>query len=138
MNNSTGQRDAAISARQQRLEEIFAWLRANLGDHVIAPITGTDSKAIMAVCELVELWCYTRSGGVEEAFRCVVQEMQRKNRFLAYHLIAMVGDWSFRPRLWMQAGLESGEMGVAAYSPEGRDVPSCVQRRRLNSEREAA
>lgn len=88
---------------------LFPWLKANLGKQCLAPLTGTDARALRAAVLIVELWqqcdaeheaeCFT-------AFAAVVTQMQHKCWELAYHSIAHVAEWSTRLEFWMQAGLE--------------------------------
>lgn len=86
-------------------ETIGPWLKANLGHGCLAPLTGTDRRALHAAVMIVDLWSETRSFETAEAFRTVVREMQHKCWPLAYHAIAHVCDWSHRDELWKQAGL---------------------------------
>lgn len=81
------------------------WLRENLGREATAAMTGTDIRALVACYHILVLHAYTRSETVLVAYQAVVVEMQPSTRYMAYHLIAMVLDWSDRPVVWTQAGL---------------------------------
>lgn len=81
------------------------WLKANLGPRCLAPLTGTDARALIAAVQIVELWSEGRSASAAQSFRLVVLEMQQHTRGLAYHAIAHVMDWSHRQELWIAAGL---------------------------------
>lgn len=80
------------------------WLGANLGS--IAPLTGTDRRAIMAATEVLELYSYTGDDSLLQAYRHIVEQMQLSTRGFAYHLIAMVLDWEDRAVIWKKSGLE--------------------------------
>lgn len=83
-----------------------SWLKANLGKKCLAPLTGTDAAALAAAVQIAQLHAYDPGDtGVCRAFRLVVLRMQPKCRFLAYHAIAHVMEWSDRARLWEQAEL---------------------------------
>lgn len=81
------------------------WLLLNLGRDALAPLTGTDSKALSAAAHIIELYAYSESEAPLVAFREVVMCMQPTTRELAFHAIAHVMDWDDRARLWMLAGL---------------------------------
>ncbi len=85
---------------------IYPWLRANLGPHCLAPLTGSDDRALLAAVQIVEQWSYDPHSDVALAFGAVVRRMQPKCRYLAYHAIAHVMDWSNRAELWDRAQLE--------------------------------
>lgn len=76
------------------------WLRAN--GHDLAPLTGTDSKALAAIADAWNLYAYTRSERVLKAISLLIAEMQETTRHLARELIAYAMDWSDRDRLWPQ------------------------------------
>jgi len=86
--------------------EHLKWLRAN--GHNLAPLTGTDTKALAAVAACWELYAYTRSERVLKAARELAAEMQDSTRPLARELIAYAMDWSDRDKLWP---LTAGEAG---------------------------
>jgi hypothetical protein len=84
---------------------VFPWLKANLGKTALGGLTGTDHKALAAAVQIVELWCYCDNPDVAEAFGLIVRQIQEKERRLAYHAIAHVGDWSYREILWNKASM---------------------------------
>lgn len=86
---------------------IARWLREN--GHRLGGLTGQDWPALKSAVHIVELWCASDDSGrrhAAKAFGCVVLAMQPQLRYLAYHAIAHVGDWSHRQELWFDAGLE--------------------------------
>jgi hypothetical protein len=85
---------------------IFPWLRANLGKNCLAPLTGTDAKALAAAVQIIELYSYDRDESVLKAFGQVVGRMQPKCQEFAYHAIAHVMDWSDRSPIWFKSGLD--------------------------------
>lgn len=69
-----------MSKPDKPCKTIAKWLKANLGPRCLAPMTGTDSRALDAAVQIVELWAYDRSRDLELAFGLVVQRMQPKCR----------------------------------------------------------
>lgn len=108
-----------------RCADLLLWLRLNLGKHCLAPLTGTDSRALAAAVHVLDLY----SNGDETtralalaAFAHCVAAMQNKPcvRWLAYHSIAYVMDWNDRDAVWRRAGLASFEHRmVCANEPAG-------------------
>lgn len=96
------------------------WLKANLGKTCLAPLTGTDYRALQAAVQIIELYAYDPDSSLLVAFAQVVGRMQEKTRSLAFHAIAHVMDWSDRWRLWRMAGFEGPVYGHCAFGPEGR------------------
>lgn len=86
-------------------EGLYKWLKLNLGRHALAPLTGTDMKALDAAVHIVHLYAYTGDREVLDAFRIVVERMQPSTRELAFHAIAYLRDWPDRPIMWAAAGL---------------------------------
>lgn len=66
----------------------------------LAPLTGTDTKALIAIAYAWQLFAYTRSTAVLNAIRCLLSEMQRSTAPLTRDLIAWAMDWSDRDRYW--------------------------------------
>jgi hypothetical protein len=101
--------------------EIYRWLQCNLGKRCLAPLTGTDTKALDAAVQTAQLWTYCDNrAAVAKAFGLIVSEMQPSTRHLAYHAIAKVSDWSFRAELWASAGLNFDDVrGVCAFERGG-------------------
>lgn len=113
----------APEGRRPPAATVFEWLANNLGESALAPLTGTDSKAIAAFVQLVELYSYSSRPDTLGAMTLTVQNMQRKTWYLAFHAIAHVMDWSHRAQIWTAAGLpEMHNIPVCKYSPEAREV----------------
>lgn len=91
------------------------WLKANLGKDCLAPLTTTDNLALAAAVQVVAVWYQTRAKGLPQAFAAVVMPMQPSVRYLAYHAIAHVANWSNRDELWL----------VSQLPPLGR-FPRCA------------
>lgn len=89
-------------------KSVRTWLVANLSKGCLAALTGTDSRALDAAVHIVELMAYAGViDSLAQAFGAVVMEMQPETRYLAYHSVAHVLDWSDRERVWVAAGLPS-------------------------------
>ena len=84
---------------------VLDWLGTNLGSKALAPLTGSDTRALQAAVQIIEQFSYDRDPSVLMAFAHVVARMQWKNRELAYHAIAHPLDWSDRHRIWIASGL---------------------------------
>lgn len=85
------------------------WLKAN--GHDLGALTGTDTKALRAVHELWELYCYTRERTVLQAVALTARSMQASTRPLAKALIPMSMDWSDEDPIWslvVRTGLLDG------------------------------
>lgn len=105
-------------------ETLPDWLKENLGPLALAPLTGTDSKALAAAVQIIELYSYDPRPSVLEAFGLIVRRMQPKNWQLAYHAIAHVMDWGHRPRVWHKAGLPPISAGRCKYEPRSNPSPA--------------
>lgn len=87
-------------------QALSAWLNANFGKGWSAALTGTDARALPAAVHIVELMSIAgTSASLAKAFGFVVETMQPSTRYLAYHAIAHVLDWSDRDRIWDAADL---------------------------------
>jgi hypothetical protein len=84
--------------KPQLANEPLRWLAANGAD--LAPLTGTDTKALLAIAACWELFAYTRSNRVLDAIRSLLSEMQASTAPLTRDLIARAMDWSDRDRYW--------------------------------------
>lgn len=82
----------------ERADAPLRWLGARQCD--LAPLTGTDTKALLAIAYCWRLYAYTRSPGVLDAIRNLLREMQPKCAPLTRDLIAWAMDWSDREKLW--------------------------------------
>lgn len=93
---------------QAPCNSLRAWFEENLGADCMAPITGTDGKALRAAAHILELYAYTRNDTlITSAFKTIVSHIQERLRYFAYHLIAKELDWQDRERIWVKAGLVS-------------------------------
>ena len=102
---------------------IFQWLRANLGPRCLAPLTGTDTRALRAAVEIIELYSYHTRPELLKAFGIVVSSgMQKSTQELAYHAIAHLLNWEDRARLWDAAGLPLFDPQVCSFEPGGSRV----------------
>lgn len=96
------------------------WLKANLGPRCLAPLCGTDSRALQAAVQIIELYSYHGDPEVLKAFECVVRSsMQPHTMELAYHCIAHVMNWEDRSRLWHKVGLPPFNPQICAFEPGG-------------------
>lgn len=86
-------------------EQTLEFLRGNLGKRALAPLTGTDFRALIAAALIMEAYSGDRHPDYLAAFALVVRRMQRKCWYFAYHSIAKALDWSDRMDVWMKAGL---------------------------------
>jgi hypothetical protein len=78
--------------------EHLRWLKAN--GHSLAPLTGTDTRALEAIAATWMLYAHTRSSGLLRAVAILAREMQVSTRPLARELIAWAMDWGDRDALW--------------------------------------
>lgn len=86
-------------------QQLRIFLKGNLGPTCLAPLTGTDARALDAAIHIVEAYSYNRDQSVLTAFRLMVERMQPSTRELAFHAIAMAMDWNDRWSVWRAAGL---------------------------------
>lgn len=111
---------------------IGPWLTANVGKGWSAALTGQDWPALKAVVEIVNAWTSSDSDGRQQcviAFKAMVLTMQPGCRYLAFHAIAHVADWSHRWQLWREAGLADEHVigkPSCKYSPERR-IPTLAE-----------
>lgn len=115
-------------------QRILAWLRSN--GMSLGILTGHDTRALRAATQIVDVWLNSRSHRVAGAFGTIVAQMQPKCRYLAYHAIAMVGNWSDRQELWDQAGLgqDTTSFPECSEAPRRRPVdPTPVNLPRIDS-----
>lgn len=109
-----------MSAPKLPAQTLFPWLKDNLGKTCLAPLTGTDARALRAAVMLIDLYSVDGNPTVLAAFATTVRRMQTKTQHLAYHAIAHVLDWSDRFKLWNAAGLPLESIrGTCAYEPGG-------------------
>lgn len=101
----------------KKTPEVYRWLRDNLGPRCLAPLTTTDSRALLASVAIIELYAYDRDDSLLGAFRSVVMRMQPSTWDLAFHAIASVMDWEDRGRIWVAAELPGGIFGRCKFEP---------------------
>lgn len=98
---------------------VYPWLRSNLGKRCLAPLTSGDAYALAAAVHIVELWGSCQKNSIASAFGAVVMEMQPSTRYLAFHSIAHVLDWSHRAELWHAAQLPALQYPTCSFEPGG-------------------
>ena len=99
---------------------LFPWLRANLGKTALGPLTGNDSRCLLAAVMIVEAYSYNPCDELAQAFAGCVRKMQPSTWDLAFHCIAHVMNWEDRPRLWHRAGLSPDlKVSKCAWEPGG-------------------
>lgn len=86
-------------------ETVLPWLRENLGERALAPLTGTDHRALAASVQIIELYSGDPDPAVLAAWGIVVRKMQPTTAELAFHAVAHVMDWDDRARVWRMAGM---------------------------------
>lgn len=92
-----------MSRPKPNCDALLAWLRSNLGRSALAPLTGTDAKALAAAVHIL-----------------VVLKMQPTTRELAFHGTAFLMDWHNRAEIWIAAGLPDLALtSVCAGEPGG-------------------
>lgn len=112
-----------MSKPQPITDRVAIFLKGNLGKKCLAPLTGTDYRALMAGALIIEAYSGDRNRDYLDAFRLVVSRMQRKCWPLAFHTIACLTNWEERMTIWMKAGLPTApleNMPVCEMDPEAR------------------
>jgi len=89
-------------SNRQACNTLPAWLKANLGTKSLAPLTGTDRRALFAFIQIVDLYAHDHDCSVIPAMKAVVGRMQQTTWHLAYHSIAHIMDWPDREFIWCQ------------------------------------
>lgn len=103
-----------------KCESLLDFLRGNLGKRCLAPLTGTDARALAAAVHIVELYACDRNPDILKCFGEVVLRMQRSTRWFAYHAIAHSIEWTDRAPVWSLAGLgEPPDCPRCAFEPGG-------------------
>lgn len=111
--------------QKPKAETLFPWLRNNLGKKALAPLTGTDARALQAAVQIIEHYAYDPCQTVLDAFRMIVNRMQPKCHIFAYHAIAHCMDWGHRAELWREAELPALDPHYyvrCAYEPGGSET----------------
>lgn len=107
-----------MSSTKNACQTLPKWLKTNLGPRCLASLTGTDTKALAAAVQIIELYAYQPKQEVLDAFRAVVVQMQRSCWLFAYHAIAHIMEWDDREKLWSAAKLPAIEAGLCRYEPD--------------------
>ncbi len=118
-----------MSSAKQPCQTLPRWLKDNLGQSCLAPLTSQDSAALAAAVQLVALYSFRPHPDVLDAFAKTVRSMQPSCWHLAYHSIAHVLNWEDRARLWLNAGLPpSIRLSRCKFEPSARldAVPAAV------------
>lgn len=101
-------------------QEIYPWLKANLGKRCLAPLTGTDARCLLAAVQILDVYRHSRSPSALMAFSAMAGMMQRSTQELAYHAIGMMMEWESRMEVWTKAGLAPFDrVRLCAYEPGG-------------------
>ena len=108
-----------MSDYQPPAATVLDWLHSNLGGRALAPLTGSDTKALRAAVQIIEAYGYDRHPSLIDAFALVVHRMQPKCRELAYHSIAHPLDWSDRQKIWRAAGFTDLPRLKCSFEPGG-------------------
>ncbi len=85
---------------------ILKWLRGN--GIPLGALTSHDTACLWASVEIANVWLRgDRNNRLDsaQAYGLIVGQMQSTTQFMAYHGIAMVGEWSDRVTLWDEAHL---------------------------------
>lgn len=100
---------------------LVKWLKANLGPKCTSGCTSADFRALVASWCTAELYSYDRSPEVLAAWGAIVLRMQPSMRFLAFHAVAQIMDWSTRGEMWFEAGLPALDyIPRCEFEPGGR------------------
>lgn len=100
----------------------LSWLEAN--GLPVEELTDHDRACLRAITEIAV--CWTR-GDLEKrklsalAFGSMVAQLRLPVWWAAFHVTAMVSDWSHRRELWTQAGLPTLPIPRASGGPEARE-----------------
>lgn len=110
---------------------VLSWLKGNgIG---LGALTSHDTACLLAAVQIAAVWIRGDSDSKDSAsaaFKNIVEQMQPRTRFMAFHAIAHVGEWSHRWALWMDAGLLAHDLqnvpeckfGPSGKNPEAQEV----------------
>jgi hypothetical protein len=115
-------RSLTIMARKHETPAVrlSQWLTDNLGKGWSAPLTGQDWSALKAAAEIMGCYSYSDQEGRHcclVAFKSMVLTMQPSCRWLAFHAIAHVMDWSTRWTIWRACGLAAVQCRECKFAP---------------------
>ena len=102
-------------------QTVSKWLRDNLGPRCLAPLTGTDTAALKASVQIIELYRLSPHPDLIHAFGNVVARMQEKCQFFAFHAIAHVMDWDDRSKIWSATDLPAPKGYRCRFEPGADD-----------------
>lgn len=88
----------AKRTRREPLPEHLRWLKAR--GYSLAPLTGTDLRALAAIAGCWELFCSTKDESILRAIGILARFMQHSTLFFARELAAWQMDWDDRDRYW--------------------------------------
>lgn len=112
-------------------QEAMRWLKDRGWN--LAPLTGQDYAALLALSHCWQMWCRSDEDGrraVVDAAAALLDGCQEVCWPMARELIAQAGDWSFRGQIWplvveaFQQRLERDGERVSA-SMHARDLAMC-------------
>lgn len=99
-----------------RQTELFRFIKHHAGKGALAPLTGQDTKALLAFAALVELYAYSDGPGQAHAIKAMhatLQCMQESTRSTAKWCISAIMDFSDMDRVW-------GELSAATCERCGK------------------
>lgn len=91
-----------MSVRREPLAcaEGLKWVANRLGKQALAPLTGTDRKALDGFLHALRLWRAAPDDHVIAALRALVMVMQPSTRHIAKAAIPGMLDWSDEDVIW--------------------------------------
>jgi hypothetical protein len=101
------------SPRPERYDAPLVWLRAN--KHQLAPLTGTDVKALLAIAYSWKLYSYAGGEEVRAAIGQLLRAMQPKCWRYAKALIPWAMDWGDEFPLWHRLLEDDPELEAIAH-----------------------
>lgn len=113
-----------MAQRPPSVNEPLRWLASN--GHNLAPLTGTDRKALLAIAACWDLFAYTRSLRTLHAIQALLTQMQPTTAPITRDLIARSMDWSDRDRYWPQVWGQQ-ELPTAVVAAADVDVQQCSE-----------
>lgn len=111
-----------MGTKKPATPEWARWLKAR--GYSLAPLTGTDYKALDAIAQLWHLFVYTRDENLLVAIGYAARHMQQSTLFFARELAAHAGNWEDRDVWWPH--VERARRLVALISEERSRFPNPV------------
>ena len=90
---------------------------------------GQDWPALKAAVEIMNTYSVCDFNGQEQciiAFKAMVLSMQPGLRYLAFHSIAHVMDWSTRWKVWRACGFDAPKCRECKFGPQPQPVVAAV------------